>query len=53
MDKEEIKDYLKRVDELGAKLMGEDKETGNVSTSEIKVCKIFDKILNEIGGNDD
>lgn len=27
MDKKEIKDYLKRVDELGAKLMGEDKET--------------------------
>ena len=27
MDKEEIKDYLKRVDELGAKLTGEDKET--------------------------
>ena len=27
MTKEEIKDYLKRVDELGAKLTGEDKET--------------------------
>lgn len=27
MDKEEIKDYLKRVDELGTKLTGEDKET--------------------------
>ena len=27
MDKKEIKDYLKRVDELGDKLMGEDKET--------------------------
>lgn len=27
MDKKEIKDYLKRVDELGAKLSGEDKET--------------------------
>lgn len=27
MDKEEIKDYLKRADELGAKLTGEDKET--------------------------
>lgn len=27
MDKEEIKDYLKRVDELGDKLTGEDKET--------------------------
>ena len=27
MDKKEIKDYLKRVDELGAKLTGEDKET--------------------------
>ena len=27
MNKEEIKDYLKRVDELGAKLTGEDKET--------------------------
>ena len=26
MDKEEIKDYLKRADELGAKLSGEDKE---------------------------
>ena len=27
MDKEEIKDYLKRVDELETKLTGEDKET--------------------------
>lgn len=27
MSKEEIKEYLKRVDELGNKLMGEDKET--------------------------
>lgn len=27
MTKEEIKDYLKRVDELGAKLTGKDKET--------------------------
>ena len=27
MDKKEIKDYLKRVDELGGKLTGEDKET--------------------------
>lgn len=27
MNKEEIKDYLKRVDELGNKLIGEDKET--------------------------
>lgn len=27
MYKKEIKDYLKRVDELGAKLTGEDKET--------------------------
>ena len=27
MTKEEIKDYWKRVDELGAKLTGEDKET--------------------------
>lgn len=27
MDKEEIKDYLKRVDKLGTKLTGEDKET--------------------------
>lgn len=27
MDKEEIKDYLKRADELGTKLTGEDKET--------------------------
>lgn len=27
MDKKEIKDYLKRVDELGTKLTGEDKET--------------------------
>lgn len=26
MEKEEIKDYLKRVDELGTKLIGEDKE---------------------------
>ena len=26
-NKKEIKDYLKRVDELGAKLTGEDKET--------------------------
>lgn len=27
MNKKEIKDYLKRADELGAKLTGEDKET--------------------------
>ncbi len=27
MTKEEIEDYFKRVDELGAKLTGEDKET--------------------------
>lgn len=27
MDKEEIKDYLKKSDELGTKLTGEDKET--------------------------
>lgn len=27
MDKKEIKDYLKRADELGVKLSGEDKET--------------------------
>lgn len=27
MNKKEIKDYLKRVDELGTKLTGEDKET--------------------------
>ena len=27
MNKEEIKDYLKRVDELGTKLTGKDKET--------------------------
>ena len=27
MDKREIKDYLKRVEELGANLVGEDKET--------------------------
>lgn len=27
MDKKEIKDYLKRVDELGTKLTGEDKQT--------------------------
>lgn len=27
MDKKEIKDYLKRVDKLGAKLVGEDKGT--------------------------
>ena len=27
MSKEEIKEYLKRVDELGTKLTGEDKET--------------------------
>lgn len=27
MDKKEIKDYLKKVDELGTKLKGKDKET--------------------------
>lgn len=27
MNKKEIEDYLKKVDELGAKLTGEDKET--------------------------
>lgn len=28
-------------------------ETGNVSISDKRVCQIFIKILNEIGGNDD
>lgn len=44
MDKEEIKDYLKRVDELGAKLTGEDKET---YTWLIYGCNQCAKLLNE------
>lgn len=44
MDKEEIKDYLKRIDELGTKLTGEDKET---YTWLIYGCNQCAKLLNE------
>lgn len=44
MTKEEIKDYWKRVDELGAKLTGEDKET---YTWLIYGCNQCAKLLNE------
>ena len=44
MDKKEIKDYLKRVEELGAKLMGEDKETYNWLIYGYTQCA---KLLNE------
>ena len=44
MTKEEIEDYLKRVDELGAKLIGEDKET---YAWLIYGCNQFAKLLNE------
>lgn len=44
MDKEEIKDYLKRVDELGAKLTGEDRET---LAWLIYGCNQCAKLLNE------
>lgn len=44
MDKEEIKDYLKRVDELGAKLTEEDKETYNWLIYGYNQCA---KLLNE------
>ena len=62
MDKEEIKDYLKRVDELGAKLTEEDKETyawliyGYNQCAKLlnetkqqckKQKKVIDRILNE------
>lgn len=44
MDKEEIKDYLKRIDELGTKLTGEDKETYDWL---IYGCNQCAKLLNE------
>ena len=44
MSKEEIKEYLKRVDELGAKLTGEDKETYNWLIHGFNQCA---KLLNE------
>ena len=44
MDKKEIKDYLKRVDELGAKLTEEDKETYNWLIYGYNQCA---KLLNE------
>lgn len=44
MDKEEIKYYLKRIDELGTKLMGEDKET---YAWLIYGCNQCAKLLNE------
>ena len=62
MDKEEIKDYLKRVDELGAKLTEEDKETyawliygynqcAKLLNETKQQCKkqkeVIDRILNE------
>ena len=47
MDKEEIKDYLKRVDELGAKLTEEDKETLQWLIYGYNQCT---KLLNETEG---
>lgn len=44
MDKEEIKDYLKRVDELETKLTGEDKETSAWLIYGYNQCA---KLLNE------
>lgn len=44
MNKEEIEDYLKRVDELEAKLMGEDKETYDWLIYGYNQCA---KLLNE------
>jgi hypothetical protein len=44
MTKEEIEDYFKRVDELGAKLIGEDKETYDWL---IYGCNQCAKLLNE------
>ena len=44
MDKEEIKDYLKRVDELGTKLTGEDEETYDWLIYGYNQCA---KLLNE------
>lgn len=44
MTKEEIKDYLKKVDELGDKLTGEDKETYDWLIYGYNQCA---KLLNE------
>ena len=44
MNKEEIKEYLKRVDELGTKLTGKDKETYAWLISGFNQCA---KLLNE------
>lgn len=44
MNKKEIKDYLKRVDELETKLMGEDKETYDWLIYGYNQCA---KLLNE------
>ena len=44
MSKEEIKEYLKRVDELGTKLTGEDKETYDWLIYGYNQCA---KLLNE------
>lgn len=44
MNKKEIKDYLKRVDELGIKLMGEDKKTYDWLIHGFNQCA---KLLNE------
>lgn len=44
MTKEEIEDYFKRVDELGAKLIGEDKETYDWLIYGYNQCA---KLLNE------
>lgn len=46
MEKEEIKDYLKRIDELEAKLTGEDKETYTLLIYGYNQCA---KLLNETG----
>ena len=44
MSKEEIKEYLKRVDELGTKLTGKDKETYALLIHGFNQCA---KLLNE------
>lgn len=44
MEKEEIKDYLKKIDELGTKLTGEDKETYALLIYGYNQCA---KLLNE------
>lgn len=56
MNKEKIKDYLKRIDELGDKLTGKDKDTYNwLINAFIQCAKLIDenKILKENAENND